>query len=153
MALSQEKTPTTGSDDVIGESETAVQEEQEKEITQSWGEIVENQQTDGNKPNEEKKSKAGKGDCETACMENSTDCQPQAGDFWMMTSLMTLCAPGGSFKNPMAWMHEFTDEDITDDLQCAKRIVQDPKGLGAWNGWKDNCKGKDVSEFVEGCGV
>uniref|UniRef100_H3BCX6 lysozyme n=1 Tax=Latimeria chalumnae TaxID=7897 RepID=H3BCX6_LATCH len=49
--------------------------------------------------------------------------------------------------------NKFTDEDITDDLQCAKRIVQDPKGLGAWNGWKDNCKGKDVSEFVEGCGV
>ncbi|XP_064414011.1 uncharacterized protein LOC102351677 isoform X1 [Latimeria chalumnae] len=81
LALSQEKTRALGSDDVIGESGTAVLVEQEKEITQTWGEIVEKQQTDENKPNEEKKSKAGKGVCETACMEDSTDCQPQTGEF------------------------------------------------------------------------
>ncbi|XP_064413197.1 uncharacterized protein LOC135356504 [Latimeria chalumnae] len=81
MALSQEKMPTTGRDDVTGESGTAVQEEQEKEITQSLGEMVENQQTDGNKSNEEKKSKAGKGNCEATCMDYSTDCQSQVGEF------------------------------------------------------------------------
>ncbi|XP_062906340.1 lysozyme C-like [Mobula hypostoma] len=40
---------------------------------------------------------------------------------------------------------------LGDDCQCAKRIVKDSKGMGAWVAWDRYCKGKDVSRFVRGC--
>ncbi|OCT59997.1 lysozyme C [Xenopus laevis] len=41
--------------------------------------------------------------------------------------------------------------NISDDVKCLKTIVSDPNGLGAWNAWKNNCKGKNVSSYVRGC--
>ncbi|KAM6374846.1 lysozyme C, milk isozyme-like [Alca torda] len=41
--------------------------------------------------------------------------------------------------------------NITDDIICAKRIVRNPQGMNAWEGWAMHCKGRDLSEWVEGC--
>ncbi|XP_070592195.1 lysozyme C-3-like [Erythrolamprus reginae] len=45
----------------------------------------------------------------------------------------------------------FTNDDITDDIECAKRIVRDPQGMNAWPAWRNHCKGRDVSSSIQGC--
>ncbi|KAL8164156.1 UNVERIFIED_CONTAM: hypothetical protein K2H54_046913 [Gekko kuhli] len=45
----------------------------------------------------------------------------------------------------------FTNDDITDDIECAKIIVQDPQRMDAWVAWVKHCKGKDLSEWTRGC--
>ncbi|XP_066444183.1 lysozyme C II-like [Eleutherodactylus coqui] len=46
---------------------------------------------------------------------------------------------------------DFLNDDITDDLQCVKRIVADPNGLGAWSAWKISCQGRNNYQFETGC--
>ncbi|XP_026539918.1 lysozyme C, milk isozyme-like isoform X1 [Notechis scutatus] len=45
----------------------------------------------------------------------------------------------------------FTNDDIIDDITCAKRIVRDPNGMNAWVAWKKNCKGTNLSRWTSGC--
>uniref|UniRef100_A0A8C5RK29 Glycosyl hydrolases family 22 (GH22) domain-containing protein n=1 Tax=Laticauda laticaudata TaxID=8630 RepID=A0A8C5RK29_LATLA len=45
----------------------------------------------------------------------------------------------------------FTNDDITDDIACAKRIVRDPNGMNAWFAWKKHCKGTNLSRWTSGC--
>ncbi|XP_032068107.1 lysozyme C, milk isozyme-like [Thamnophis elegans] len=47
----------------------------------------------------------------------------------------------------------FTNDDITDDIACAKRIVREPQGMDAWFAWKNHCKGTNLSEWTWGCGL
>uniref|UniRef100_A0A670J5A8 Lysozyme C, milk isozyme-like n=1 Tax=Podarcis muralis TaxID=64176 RepID=A0A670J5A8_PODMU len=47
----------------------------------------------------------------------------------------------------------FTNDDITDDIECAKTVVRDPQGMDAWVAWKNHCKGKDLSEWTAGCSL
>lgn len=46
---------------------------------------------------------------------------------------------------------KFQDDNIEDDIQCAKKIAQEANGLTPWYGWRDNCKGKNLSSYVKGC--
>ncbi|CAH2273657.1 lysozyme C [Pelobates cultripes] len=43
------------------------------------------------------------------------------------------------------------DDNISDDIECAKRVVRDPSGISAWVAWRNHCKGKDLSKFTAGC--
>ncbi|KAM3844091.1 lysozyme C, milk isozyme-like [Vipera latastei] len=45
----------------------------------------------------------------------------------------------------------FTNDDIADDIVCAKRIVRDPQRMDAWVAWKKYCKGKNLSKWTSGC--
>ncbi|KAM3844093.1 lysozyme C, milk isozyme-like [Vipera latastei] len=45
----------------------------------------------------------------------------------------------------------FTNDDIADDIVCAKRIVRDPQRMNAWVAWKKYCKGKNLSKWTSGC--
>ncbi|XP_041104060.1 lysozyme C, kidney isozyme-like [Polyodon spathula] len=45
------------------------------------------------------------------------------------------------------------DDDITDDIQCAKRVVRDPNGMKAWVAWRKFCEGRDLTKYTAGCGV
>ncbi|MEE6480524.1 hypothetical protein FKM82_012597 [Ascaphus truei] len=45
----------------------------------------------------------------------------------------------------------FLSDDITESVKCAKRVVSDPNGMAAWVGWRNNCEGKDLSKWIEGC--
>ncbi|XP_077180409.1 uncharacterized protein LOC143831233 [Paroedura picta] len=49
--------------------------------------------------------------------------------------------------------NSFLNDDITDDIVCAKRIIQDPNKMNAWVAWVRNCKGKDLSEWTRGCNL
>uniref|UniRef100_A0A8B9FIM0 lysozyme n=1 Tax=Amazona collaria TaxID=241587 RepID=A0A8B9FIM0_9PSIT len=46
---------------------------------------------------------------------------------------------------------KFQDDNIEDDIQCAKKIAREANGLTPWYGWRDNCKGKNLSSYVNGC--
>ncbi|XP_002927250.2 lysozyme C, milk isozyme [Ailuropoda melanoleuca] len=46
---------------------------------------------------------------------------------------------------------KFLDDDIDDDIICAKRVVRDPKGMSAWNAWVDHCQGRDLSKYLASC--
>ncbi|XP_053576946.1 lysozyme C-1-like [Bombina bombina] len=45
----------------------------------------------------------------------------------------------------------FLNNDITDDIECAKRVVRDPQGVNAWVVYRKYCKGKDLRKYVRGC--
>ncbi|XP_014705584.1 lysozyme C, milk isozyme [Equus asinus] len=45
------------------------------------------------------------------------------------------------------------DDNIDDDISCAKRVVRDPKGMSAWKAWVKHCKDKDLSEYLASCNL
>ncbi|XP_034956562.1 lysozyme C-3 [Zootoca vivipara] len=45
----------------------------------------------------------------------------------------------------------FLNDDITNDINCVKRIVRDPQGMNAWVAWRTYCKGQDLSKWTRGC--
>ncbi|NXI70897.1 LYSC protein, partial [Anseranas semipalmata] len=46
---------------------------------------------------------------------------------------------------------KFLDDNIEDDIRCAKKIAQEARGLKPWVAWRNRCKGKDLSSYVKGC--
>ncbi|XP_004483906.1 lysozyme C [Dasypus novemcinctus] len=44
-------------------------------------------------------------------------------------------------------------DDITQAVKCAKRVVSDPQGIKAWVAWRNRCQNKNLSQYVRGCGV
>ncbi|XP_026567422.1 uncharacterized protein LOC113443432 [Pseudonaja textilis] len=43
------------------------------------------------------------------------------------------------------------DVNITDDIQCAKKVVEKSKGFAAWAAWRIHCKGQDLKKYIAGC--
>ncbi|XP_063301802.1 lysozyme C-1-like [Pelobates fuscus] len=43
------------------------------------------------------------------------------------------------------------NDNIYDDIECAKRVVRDPNGISAWVAWRNHCKGRNLSQFTAGC--
>ncbi|XP_075810689.1 lysozyme C-1-like [Microtus pennsylvanicus] len=44
-------------------------------------------------------------------------------------------------------------DDITQAIKCAKRVVSDPQGVKAWVAWRTHCQNQDLSKYVKDCGV
>ncbi|XP_036153980.1 lysozyme C [Myotis myotis] len=44
-------------------------------------------------------------------------------------------------------------DDITQAVTCAKRVVRDPQGIRAWVAWRNRCQNQDVTQYTRGCGV
>uniref|UniRef100_A0A3P8YMN0 lysozyme n=1 Tax=Esox lucius TaxID=8010 RepID=A0A3P8YMN0_ESOLU len=51
-------------------------------------------------------------------------------------------------------------DDLTVAINCAKRVVRDPNGIGACKfcvhfrvAWRNRCKNRDLQSYVAGCGV
>ncbi|XP_040852393.1 lysozyme C [Ochotona curzoniae] len=44
-------------------------------------------------------------------------------------------------------------DDISQAVTCAKRVVSDPQGIRAWVAWRSHCQNRDLSEYTRGCGV
>ncbi|EDM16625.1 rCG48647, isoform CRA_b [Rattus norvegicus] len=44
-------------------------------------------------------------------------------------------------------------DDITQAIQCAKRVVRDPQGIRAWVAWQRHCQNRDLSGYIRNCGV
>ncbi|XP_036025289.1 lysozyme C-2-like [Onychomys torridus] len=42
-------------------------------------------------------------------------------------------------------------DDITQAMQCAKRVVRDPQGIGAWVAWRNHCQGRDLTQYLRNC--
>ncbi|XP_058025869.1 lysozyme C, milk isozyme-like [Ahaetulla prasina] len=45
----------------------------------------------------------------------------------------------------------FIDDDLGDDIACAKKIVLDRQKMNAWEDWQVNCKGKNISRWTSDC--
>ncbi|KAL0963180.1 hypothetical protein UPYG_G00350770 [Umbra pygmaea] len=48
---------------------------------------------------------------------------------------------------------QLLSDDLTVAINCAKRVVRDPNGIGAWVAWRNHCKNRDLQSYVQGCGV
>lgn len=48
---------------------------------------------------------------------------------------------------------ELLKDDVTVAINCAKRVVRDPRGIGAWVAWRRHCQNRDLRSYVSGCGV
>ncbi|XP_064415578.1 lysozyme C, milk isozyme-like [Latimeria chalumnae] len=46
---------------------------------------------------------------------------------------------------------QLLDNDISDDIACAKRVVRDPLHMKAWYGWRYHCEGRNLDGWVVGC--
>ncbi|XP_047200364.1 lysozyme C isoform X2 [Hippoglossus stenolepis] len=46
---------------------------------------------------------------------------------------------------------ELLTDDISVAITCAKRVVRDPRGIGAWVAWGHHCQGRDLSSYLAGC--
>nr|AFU52817.1 lysozyme C [Myotis adversus] len=44
-------------------------------------------------------------------------------------------------------------DDITQAVTCAKRVVGDPQGISAWVAWRNHCQNQDLTQYTQGCGV
>ncbi|XP_063066625.1 lysozyme C II-like [Engraulis encrasicolus] len=42
--------------------------------------------------------------------------------------------------------------NLQTSIACAKIIVR-AQGISAWAGWVSGCQGRDLSEYISGCGV
>ncbi|XP_072440480.1 lysozyme C-1-like [Chiloscyllium punctatum] len=47
----------------------------------------------------------------------------------------------------------FLDDDLTDDIICAKNIVKLHPGMSAWATWNSKCNRKGIDHFVAGCNI
>ncbi|XP_013916717.1 PREDICTED: uncharacterized protein LOC106544846 [Thamnophis sirtalis] len=66
---------------------------------------------------------------------------------WWCDDFKTLYAPNYCNLSCEA----LRDDNITDDIQCAKRVVQRSNGFGAWTAWRKHCKGEDLKKYIVGC--
>ncbi|KAL0963181.1 hypothetical protein UPYG_G00350780 [Umbra pygmaea] len=48
---------------------------------------------------------------------------------------------------------DLMSDDLTVAINCAKRVVRDPNGIGAWVAWRKYCENRDLQSYVQGCGV
>ncbi|XP_053150711.1 lysozyme C-like [Hemicordylus capensis] len=45
-------------------------------------------------------------------------------------------------------------DNIAVDVACAKTVVRESAdGMGAWVAWRAYCQGRDLNQYIEGCGV
>ncbi|XP_005816997.1 lysozyme C-like isoform X1 [Xiphophorus maculatus] len=42
-------------------------------------------------------------------------------------------------------------DDVRKAITCAKRVVRDPNGVGAWVAWRRHCQNRDLSSYLRGC--
>ncbi|KAK7801283.1 hypothetical protein U0070_006266 [Myodes glareolus] len=42
-------------------------------------------------------------------------------------------------------------DDITQAIQCAKRVVRDPQGIRAWVAWRNYCQNRDLTQYLRNC--
>ncbi|XP_067135997.1 lysozyme c-1-like [Centruroides vittatus] len=60
------------------------------------------------------------------------------------------CAPPGRNNECKIRCSKFLDNNIRDDIKCAKLIYKRHK-FNAWYGWKNRCRGKNMRSYVRGC--
>ncbi|XP_078416526.1 lysozyme C-1/C-2-like [Cetorhinus maximus] len=73
----------------------------------------------------------------------------QINSYWWCDDGQTPNTHNGCHKR----CADFLNNNIDDDIVCVKRVVRDRQGMNAWYGWKNNCKGQDLSHFLDGCNI
>ncbi|XP_067140633.1 lysozyme c-1-like [Centruroides vittatus] len=60
------------------------------------------------------------------------------------------CSPPGPHNDCNVKCSNLLDDNIADDMRCARIIYRRHK-FNAWYGWKNNCRGKNLQQYVNGC--
>uniref|UniRef100_A0A665TNP4 lysozyme n=1 Tax=Echeneis naucrates TaxID=173247 RepID=A0A665TNP4_ECHNA len=47
--------------------------------------------------------------------------------------------------------NELLSDNVRVAIDCAKRVVRDPRGIRAWVAWENRCEGRDLSQYLRGC--
>nr|XP_048311649.1 lysozyme C-1-like [Myodes glareolus] len=42
-------------------------------------------------------------------------------------------------------------DDITEAIKCAKKVVSDFEGMRAWRAWRAKCENRDVTKYLKNC--
>ncbi|KAM3838021.1 lysozyme C-like [Diretmus argenteus] len=48
---------------------------------------------------------------------------------------------------------DLLSDNVDVAITCAKRVVRDPNGLGAWVAWTNTCQNRDLSSYLRGCAL
>ncbi|XP_039767066.1 sperm acrosome-associated protein 5-like isoform X3 [Ornithorhynchus anatinus] len=64
------------------------------------------------------------------------------------------CSPGEGLSENHCHMdcQDLLDTDLSNDITCAKIMVDNPGGTDAWDPWSHHCKGHDLSDWAVNCG-
>ncbi|XP_068429972.1 lysozyme C [Clinocottus analis] len=64
------------------------------------------------------------------------------------------CDNGGTTANACnIKCNDLLSNDVSKAINCAKRVVRDPNGIGAWVAWRHHCQNRDLSSYVSGCNL
>ncbi|KAM5251202.1 LOW QUALITY PROTEIN: lysozyme C, milk isozyme-like [Hipposideros larvatus] len=94
-------------------------------------------------------TRSSKNACNIIC--NSKNSIPSQG--WVERDRVKYVPRKRDFPLPTQplFLPKFQDDDINDDILCAKRVVKDPNRMSAWRGWENHCKNKDLSRYLADC--
>ncbi|XP_060937472.1 lysozyme C-like [Limanda limanda] len=95
----------------------------------------------------------GESNYNTGAINHNTDGSTDYGIFqinsrWWCNDGQTRTANGCNIR-----CSELLTDDISTAITCAKQVVRDPSGIAAWVAWRRNCRGRDLSSYLAGCGL
>ncbi|XP_074872605.1 lysozyme C, milk isozyme-like [Carettochelys insculpta] len=90
---------------------------------------------------------------DTAAVVANPDGSTDYGIFQINSGWWCQDSQGSSENLCHVLCQDLLNPDIQDDISCAKRVVQDPQGMEAWDDWKKHCENQVLTEWVKGCDV
>ncbi|XP_015272985.1 PREDICTED: lysozyme C-like [Gekko japonicus] len=92
-------------------------------------------------------------DFDTAKVTHNSDGSSEYGIFQINSRLW--CSDHHSTTKDLCDIscRDLLTDDITDDIDCIKKVVLDSEGLDAWMGWRDHCRGRNLNYWINACNV
>ncbi|KAM6475107.1 lysozyme C, milk isozyme-like [Liasis olivaceus] len=89
----------------------------------------------------------------TAAVTQNSDGTSEYGIFQLNSRFW--CADHRSSSKNLCSLscHDLVTDEIIDDIICVKRAVAGPEGLGAWDGWRNHCHGRDLHYWTVTCNL
>uniref|UniRef100_A0A3Q2QTP6 lysozyme n=1 Tax=Fundulus heteroclitus TaxID=8078 RepID=A0A3Q2QTP6_FUNHE len=89
----------------------------------------------------------------TRAINRNTDGSTDYGIFQINSKWW--CSDGGVSRGNGCGIRcsELQTDDVEKAIRCAKRVVDDPNGIGAWVAWKAHCQNRDLSSYLRGCNL
>ncbi|KAJ7317543.1 hypothetical protein JRQ81_003705 [Phrynocephalus forsythii] len=87
----------------------------------------------------------------TSLVQHEFDGSTSNGIFQINSRLW--CGDYKHFQPNKCQIHcsDLLTSSIRDDIVCAMRIAQGPRGLGAWMGWSEHCAGRNLTIWLDDC--
>ncbi|XP_028457071.1 lysozyme C [Perca flavescens] len=89
----------------------------------------------------------------TAAINHNTDGSTDYGIFQINSRWWCNNGRGRTSNACNINCSELLTDNVGVAINCAKRVVRDPNGIGAWVAWRNHCKNRNLSSYVAGCGL